>query len=321
MIVRTKKPGAGNKYFIRKANGGYSSCIKGKPTDPDCNVLANCVGYANGAYNEEHNFGKEKYPFNCNAENFIERAVKKGLSVYKEPMQGGIMCWQKGTLKSEDGAGHVCMSTSDVIAGITKDKDYVTTAESGYNNKAFWTGKRYRGKDDSWGTKSPYKYRGTIAPEGYTPQPKITPNVERDTTKDQLQTNYKMNVRVDATLKAKSLGVIKVANIYNWYAVKDADNILWYAITESCDQWIAGYNNKNKTKYCNIFKAEEPFKVGDRVVPTRLVNYNGTKLKQYDPYYFITAINKDKVTCSALRNGKYIIWAVMNIKDIKRLGA
>ena len=25
-------------------NGGYSWCINGSPTDPGCNVLANCVG-------------------------------------------------------------------------------------------------------------------------------------------------------------------------------------------------------------------------------------------------------------------------------------
>ena len=41
--VRTTRPTAGNKYFIRQANGGYSTCIQGKPTDSQCNVLANCV--------------------------------------------------------------------------------------------------------------------------------------------------------------------------------------------------------------------------------------------------------------------------------------
>lgn len=317
MKVRTKKPGAGNKYYIKKANGGYSSNIKGKPTDPDCNVLANCVGYANGAYNEEHNFGKEKYKFNSNAENFIELAVKYGLSIYKEPMQGGIMCWQKGTLSSKDGAGHVCISTSDVIKGATKDKDYVTTAESGYNNKAFWTGKRYRGKDNNWGTKSPYKYRGTIAPENYSPKPIITPPVPRDETKDQLKTNYRMNVRVAADIKSKSLGVVPVNNVYNWYAVHNSGTIVWYAITEDCTQWIAGYNSKGYN-YCTIYKRHQSLKVGDKVVPTHLVNYNGTPLKQYDPFYYITALNGDRAVCSAKRDNKFIVWATMNIKDLKR---
>lgn len=110
--IRTTKPGAGNKYFIRKANGGYSTCIQGKPTDANCNVLANCVGYACGAFNEECNLGYEKYWLNCNAENFIERAIALGLSVVKEPVVGGIMVWQKGaTLSGNDGAGHVAICT------------------------------------------------------------------------------------------------------------------------------------------------------------------------------------------------------------------
>ena len=36
--MRTSKPKAGNKYYITKANGGYSDAIKGSPTDKDCDV-------------------------------------------------------------------------------------------------------------------------------------------------------------------------------------------------------------------------------------------------------------------------------------------
>ena len=32
-VMRTTKPGADNKYYITKANGGYSNAIKGSPTD------------------------------------------------------------------------------------------------------------------------------------------------------------------------------------------------------------------------------------------------------------------------------------------------
>ena len=42
--MRTSKPGAGNKFYNNGNNGGWSWCINGKPTDPGCNVLANCVG-------------------------------------------------------------------------------------------------------------------------------------------------------------------------------------------------------------------------------------------------------------------------------------
>lgn len=60
------------------------------------------------------------------------------------------------------------------------------------------------------------------------------------------------------------------------------------------------------------------FKEGDIVVPTRLVDYNGTPLVQYDDNYVITQINGDRAVLSANRNGKLIVWAAMNTKDIKK---
>lgn len=56
------------------------------------------------------------------------------------------------------------------------------------------------------------------------------------------------------------------------------------------------------------------FKVGDTVVPTRLVDYNGTPLRQYDPKYTITQINGDRAVLSA----RGAIWAAMNTKDIRK---
>lgn len=159
--MRNSKPEAGNKYFNTKSNGGYSTCIVGKPTDVGCNVLANCVGYANGAFNEYIGKGKEVYNLTCNAENFIERAISKGLSVVKDPVLGGIMVWQKGaTLGSSDGAGHVAFVWEIV------DKDTVKTGESGYNSKAYWNTKRSRG-NGNWGQSSSYTYRGCIVPPNY----------------------------------------------------------------------------------------------------------------------------------------------------------
>lgn len=60
-MIRKTRPTSGNKYFTTKGAGGYSTCIVGKPTDSQCNVLANCVGYACGAFNEELALGYEKY--------------------------------------------------------------------------------------------------------------------------------------------------------------------------------------------------------------------------------------------------------------------
>lgn len=93
----------------------------------------------------------------------------------------------------------------------------------------------------------------------------------------------------------------------------------------------SGYNTRKWTKHgkCKFIEyAVEPtpkpipttFKVGDKVVPIKLVNYKGTKLKQYDKFYYITEINKDKVVLSAKRNNKYVVWATLNINNIKKYG-
>ena len=107
--MRTNKPEAGNKYYITKANGGYSDAIKGSPTDKDCDVLSNCVGYAYGRFNEIGGYGYCKYLRPVNAENFIQY---KGTSLKtgQAPKLGACMVWQKGaTLNGSDGAGHVAI--------------------------------------------------------------------------------------------------------------------------------------------------------------------------------------------------------------------
>ena len=154
--IRTSKPSAGNKFYITKSRGGYSSCINGYPTDKDCNVLANCVGYACGRFNEI--IGSMKYPYlNCNAENFIERAIKKyGLEIGQTPKAGAIMVWQKGsTLSGNDGAGHVAI-VEKVI-----DVNTVYSSESSYGGSAFWNSTR-KNTNGRWGIGSDYKFRGCI---------------------------------------------------------------------------------------------------------------------------------------------------------------
>ena len=69
----------------------------------------------------------------------------------------------------------------------------------------------------------------------------------------------------------------------------------------------------NAIGYREIYDPKEEFKVGDEVVPTRLVNYTGTHLKQYDKSYTISEIKGDRVVLMA--RGQ--VWAAMNIKDIK----
>ena len=168
-MIRTTRPTEGNKYFIRKANGGYSTCIQGKPTDSQCNVLANCVGYACGGFNEELGLGYEKYHLNCNAENFIERAIASGLSVLSKPVVGSILCWEGiGSL-----AGHVA-----IVIEVIND-NCIRTAESGYgSSRPFWITTRYN-NNGRWGLNSNYRPRGFIVNPNYpynpTPKPEPTP--------------------------------------------------------------------------------------------------------------------------------------------------
>lgn len=156
MQMRTSKPSAGNKFYITKSKGGYSTCIQGKPTDSKCNVLANCVGYACGRFNEI--IGSMKYPsLNCNAENFIERAKNTyGLEISNVPTLGGIMVWQKGsTLSGNDGAGHVAIVEKII------DSNTIYTSESGYGSSAFWNSTR-KNTNGRWGLGSGYVFRGCI---------------------------------------------------------------------------------------------------------------------------------------------------------------
>ena len=148
--MRTTKPGAGNKYYIRKAQGGYSNAIYGKPTDSECNVLSNCVGFAYGRFNEIGGYGYCKYLAPVNAENFIQ--YKGSCKVGMVPKVGACMVWEgKGDL-----AGHVA------IVEKVYDNNHVYTSESGYGSKnPFWNSHRYN-NNGRWGCNSNYKFLGFI---------------------------------------------------------------------------------------------------------------------------------------------------------------
>ena len=171
MKKRTTQP-KNNAYYMRQANGGLNGAIEGYPTIKGANVLCNCVGYANGRFNEIINDPELKgvkkafkYQLICNAENFIESAKRQGLKISKVPVVGGIMVWQKGkTLSDYDGAGHVA-----VVEQILSD-GRILTSESGYNAYAFETFERSN-SNGRWGMASPYKFRGCI----------INPSVKAET--------------------------------------------------------------------------------------------------------------------------------------------
>lgn len=179
---RLTRPEKGNKFYNTTSNGGWSTAIKGKPTDPNDDVLNNCVGYAFGRGNEvgyqilgEEGFKKlfdtyggkikdlkanKQMPLLAprNAENFYDVALQQGLEVTQTPSLGAVMCWQKGaTRQSSDGAGHVAV-VEKIISPTC-----VLTSESGYNqSNPFWTQYRYKGTNGNWGSGTDYKFLGFI---------------------------------------------------------------------------------------------------------------------------------------------------------------
>lgn len=158
--IRNSKP-SGNKNFITIGAGGWNTCIKGYPTDAGANVLANCVGYASGRFNEIINeargtTGCTYKTLNCNAENFVERAKAAGLEVGSTPRVGAIGCAMKGaTLSGKDGAGHVW-----IVERVYSDNS-IYTSESGYGSTAFWNQKRSN-SNGRWGLSSAYTFRAFI---------------------------------------------------------------------------------------------------------------------------------------------------------------
>lgn len=101
--------------------------------------------------------GKDKieYQLVCNAENFIEKAKNYGLQVVNYPTLGGIMVWQKGSLSSRDGAGHVA------IVERIDSANQIYTSESSYGGSAFYNATRTN-NNGRWGMGSAYEFRGCI---------------------------------------------------------------------------------------------------------------------------------------------------------------
>lgn len=144
---RLKRPTKTNKFYIRKSAGGYSNAIAGKckdtgKSDPQCDVLANCVGYACGRFAEIADDIQMSHLAPVNAEDFPEFA--KGVKTGLEPRLGAVVVWQKGTkAKKSDGAGHVA-----IVECIYNDGS-ILVSQSGYNSKPFWTEVLYK-EDNNW---------------------------------------------------------------------------------------------------------------------------------------------------------------------------
>lgn len=163
---RYSKPENGNPFYNTTDVGGYSKCIEGQPTDPGCNVLANCVGYACGRFNEI--VGSMKYPqFKVNAYSFIwvAQTYYPELPITNYPTLGGIMVFKK----RGKNYGHVLI-VEDIV-----DDNTIITSESAWQGSAFFNARRYK----SNGYLTGYDFLGCIGNPAVTPTPTPTPTGDK----------------------------------------------------------------------------------------------------------------------------------------------
>lgn len=245
--MRTSKPSWNNQYITR-SSGGWSNCIKGNPMQEDANVLANCVGYASGRFNEliqyARDFNECRYTnLRCNASGFIERALEASLEVGNEARVGAIMCWGGGY----EGCGHVA------VVERVDSQNQVYTSESDWGGNAFYNALRTN-DNGRWGLSNSFYFRGFI----YQPDDvqvwingaEITPNVERDIYKNQIEVKVdNLRVRNGASLSAGILGYA-TPGFYNYNKTEaDVDGYGWYRIADN--QWVA-YNEE----WFNVYPAQ-----------------------------------------------------------------
>lgn len=133
---RLSRPEAGNPYYNQPPRGYAVGIIPGSPLDAGCDVLANCVGYAAGRFNEIINRGGFIYwQYAPNPDQWIATAKEYGLRTGSEPQLGAVAVWRH----------HVA-----IVEEIHADGS-ITTSESGYGcANPFWTSKRSR-SGGSWG--------------------------------------------------------------------------------------------------------------------------------------------------------------------------
>lgn len=89
------------------------------------------------------------------------------------------------------------------------------------------------------------------------PSPVITPNVERDEYKNQIEVKVeKLRVRSEPNLNGNIIGFANVG-FYNYFETKEEDNYIWYRIAEnnwiaSNEEWTTVYPEKPKKEYVEL---------------------------------------------------------------------
>lgn len=156
-VQRLVVPTSDNNYYTKTTYGGWNTAILGVPSAWTGSVLANCVGYSFGRFNEIHGTTSNPIYIGCTSggtspgspQNWLARASQRGLSTGSTPVLGAVACWEEtgGT------GGH----TANVEA-INADGS-ILVSESGYNHYIFRTNTY-----NSSYYKAGYNFQGFIYP-------------------------------------------------------------------------------------------------------------------------------------------------------------
>lgn len=205
-------------------------------------------GYANGRFAEIIGKGKVEFQLVCNAENFIEKAKNYGLQVVNYPTLGGIMVWQKGSLSSRDGAGHVA------IVERIDSANQIYTSESSYGGSAFYNATRTN-NNGRWGMGSAYAFRGCIVNPAigdihYVEPSKLTTyTVQAGDTLSGIASKYETTYQELARIN-------NIANpnvIYPGQVIKINGGTVEKTYTVKSGDTLSGIANKYGTTWQNIY--------------------------------------------------------------------
>ena len=107
----------------------------------------------------------------------------------------------------------------------------------------------------------------------------------------------------------------------NYYYISELNGDRAVLTADSVNGTVYAAVNTDNLKHVDDEPEPEPepepkpdFEVGDTVVPTKLVDYYGTPLVQYDPTYTISELNGDRAVLTA----RGAVWAAMNTANIRR---
>lgn len=261
-----------NKYYIRKADGGYSPCIKGCPQHRHLTALSNCVGWAIGRMMEILQTQTNPLP-HLNAEDFYNNTrLAKG----QAPKNGAVICWSKGKLwNGNDGAGHVAI-VEKVIS-----EDEIITSESAYGGMSFYTKNRKKG-NGNWGAGANYQFMGFIyPPEECVPEDNTTVIPDEKVPAADKPVEHKVGDIVDfkggyhyAASNAKSpVGGRRTAGKAKITVIAPNAKHKYHIVGEKGGSNVYGWVDESAIDVSNAAKpvkpaeAEKPveFKVGDKV--------------------------------------------------------